>query len=63
MIFWGIFVMGVGHVILVASGAKALLSDGSAKGPFFVGIYILAIGAGKYSNARINVEKSLTSPR
>ncbi|KAJ9130966.1 Major facilitator superfamily transporter peptide [Pleurostoma richardsiae] len=48
MIFWGIFVMGVGHVILVASGARSLLADGSAKGPFFVGIYILAIGAAMF---------------
>ena len=47
MIFWGVFVMGIGHIILVVSSAKHLLADGSAKGPFFVGIYILAIGAGK----------------
>jgi len=46
MILYGIYVMGLGHVILVASGAKNLLANGSAKGPFFVGIYIIAIGAG-----------------
>jgi dipeptide/tripeptide permease len=46
MIVWGIYVMGVGHVILVASGAKSLLNNGQALGPFFVGIYIIALGAG-----------------
>jgi dipeptide/tripeptide permease len=46
MIVWGIYVMGIGHAILVASGAKSLLASGAAKGPFFVGIYIISIGAG-----------------
>lgn len=46
MIVWGIYVMGLGHVILVASGAKHLLATGASQGPFFVGIYIIAIGAG-----------------
>jgi dipeptide/tripeptide permease len=48
MILWGIWVMGVGHVILVASGAKHLLANGTAKGPFFVGIYIISIGAAMF---------------
>lgn len=47
MILWGIFVMGIGHAILVASGAKSLLASGAAKGPFFVGIYIISVGAGR----------------
>lgn len=46
MIVWGIYIMGIGHVILVASGAKSLLASGASQGPFFVGIYIIAIGAG-----------------
>jgi dipeptide/tripeptide permease len=48
MIVWGIYVMGIGHAILVASGAKSLLADGSAKGPFFVGIYIISLGAAMF---------------
>lgn len=47
MIVWGIYVMGIGHVILVASGAKSLLATGASQGPFFVGIYIISVGAGK----------------
>lgn len=50
MINWGIYVMGVGHVILVASGAKSLLASGAAKGPFFVGIYIIAVGAAMFKS-------------
>lgn len=46
MIVAGIYVFGVGHAILVASGAKNLLASGAAKGPFFVGIYIISVGAG-----------------
>ncbi|KAK3330047.1 POT family-domain-containing protein [Apodospora peruviana] len=48
MIIWGIYVMGVGHIILVASGAKSLLATGAAQGPFFVGIYIIAVGAAMF---------------
>jgi dipeptide/tripeptide permease len=48
MIVWGIYVMGLGHAILVASGAKSLLANGSAQGPFFVGIYIIAVGAAMF---------------
>lgn len=46
MIFWGVIICGVGHVLIVAGGAKTLIDDGTAKIPFFIGVYILAIGAG-----------------
>jgi dipeptide/tripeptide permease len=48
MITWGIYVMGIGHAILVASGAKHLLATGASKGPFFVGIYIISLGAAMF---------------
>jgi dipeptide/tripeptide permease len=48
MIFWGIFVMGLGHIILLASGAKSLLESGNATGPFFAGVYILSIGSAMF---------------
>jgi hypothetical protein len=47
MIFWGIIVCGIGHVLIVAGGAKELMDKGTARIPFFLGVYILAIGAGK----------------
>lgn len=47
MIFWGVIVCGIGHVLIVAGGARQLLENGTAKIPFFLGVYILAIGAGK----------------
>ncbi|KAI6361789.1 hypothetical protein MCOR25_006407 [Pyricularia grisea] len=47
-IWWGVFVMGIGHVILVASGAKDLLANGNAKIPFFIGIYTIAIGSAMF---------------
>lgn len=48
MIFWGVIVCGVAHVLIVAGGAKALIANDTAKIPFFIGVYILAIGAGKF---------------
>ncbi len=47
MIFWGVLVCGVGHVLIIAGGAKQLIENGTAKIPFFIGVYILAIGAGQ----------------
>ena len=47
MIMWGVYVCGVAHVLIIAGGAKALLDNGTAKIPFFIGVYILSIGAGK----------------
>lgn len=47
LICWGVAVCGVAHVIMVSSGAKHLLATGQSKGPFFLSVYILSIGAGK----------------
>lgn len=48
MIFWGVIVCGVAHVLIVAGGAKALIANDTAKIPFFIGVYILAIGAAMF---------------
>ncbi|UNI24458.1 peptide transporter ptr2 [Purpureocillium takamizusanense] len=48
MIFWGVIVCGVGHVLIVAGGAKQLIENGTAKIPFFIGVYILALGAAMF---------------
>jgi dipeptide/tripeptide permease len=48
MIFWGIILCGIGHVLIVAGGAKTLIENDMAKIPFFLGVYILAVGAGKF---------------
>lgn len=48
MIFWGIIVCGIGHILIVAGGAKELMDHGTARIPFFLGVYILAIGAGEF---------------
>lgn len=47
MIFWGIILCGIGHVLIVAGGAKSLIDNDTAKIPFFIGVYILAVGAGE----------------
>lgn len=47
MIMWGVYVCGVAHVLIIAGGAKSLLDNGTAKIPFYIGVYVLAIGAGK----------------
>ena len=46
MIFWGVILCGVGHALICAGGAKTLMDNDTAKIPFFIGVYILAVGAG-----------------
>ncbi|KAL4780646.1 POT family-domain-containing protein [Aspergillus varians] len=48
MIFWGVLVFGVAHVLMVASGAPSLLADGSAKAPYFISLYMLSVGASMF---------------
>lgn len=49
IICWGVAVCGLAHVLMVASGAPTLLANGGAKAPFFLSVYTLSIGAGKFS--------------
>ncbi|KAH7400404.1 peptide transporter-like protein [Cadophora sp. MPI-SDFR-AT-0126] len=48
MVFVGVFICGISHVIMVASGAKSLLANGNAKIPYFISLYVLAIGAAMF---------------
>lgn len=47
LICWGVVVFGIAHVLMVVAGAKNLLANGTSKAPYFLSVYILAIGAGK----------------
>jgi len=47
LICWGVLVFGIAHILMVAAGSKSLLASGEAKAPYFLSVYILAIGAGK----------------
>jgi dipeptide/tripeptide permease len=47
MICSGIAVVGVAHVLMVAAGSKSLLASGQAQIPYFLSLYILAVGSGK----------------
>ncbi|KAL4913050.1 hypothetical protein BDW62DRAFT_220929 [Aspergillus aurantiobrunneus] len=48
MICYGVLVFGVAHVLMVASGAPTLLADGGAKAPYFISLYMLAVGASMF---------------
>ncbi|GAB1192599.1 hypothetical protein APSETT444_001792 [Aspergillus pseudonomiae] len=48
MIFWGVFVFGVAHVLMVGATAPALLANGGAKAPFFISLYMLSVGAAMF---------------
>ncbi|KAK2623926.1 hypothetical protein QTJ16_006560 [Diplocarpon rosae] len=48
MVFWGVVVCGVAHVLMIAAGAPQLLADGGAKAPYFISLYMLAIGAAMF---------------
>ncbi|PBP23644.1 major facilitator superfamily transporter peptide [Diplocarpon rosae] len=39
MVFWGVVVCGVAHVLMIAAGAPHLLADGGAKAPYFISLY------------------------
>jgi len=47
MIIYGVFVCGLGHIVLMAATAPSVLVAGHAVAPFMIGLYVLAIGAGK----------------
>ncbi|EPE07595.1 general substrate transporter [Ophiostoma piceae UAMH 11346] len=48
LICWGVGVFGIAHILLVVAGAKTLLENGNSKAPFFLSVYILAIGAAMF---------------
>ncbi|KAG6106950.1 hypothetical protein E4U13_007171 [Claviceps humidiphila] len=48
MMFWGVILCGVAHVLIVAGGARELIENGTAKIPFFLGVYILAVGSAMF---------------
>ncbi|KAI0016687.1 MFS general substrate transporter [Xylariomycetidae sp. FL0641] len=48
LICWGVGIFGIAHVIMIAGGAKSLLANGQAKIPYFIGLYILSIGAAMF---------------
>lgn len=48
MIFYGVFVFGVAHVLMMAGTSKELLANGNAKIPFLISVYILSIGAAMF---------------
>jgi len=48
MIIYGVFVCGLGHIVLMAATAPSVLTGGHAVAPFFIGLYVLAIGAAMF---------------
>ncbi|KAK0710765.1 POT family-domain-containing protein [Lasiosphaeris hirsuta] len=48
IICYGIAVCGIAHILMVAAGAKDLLANGNAKAPYFISVYMLAVGAGMF---------------
>lgn len=48
VIFYGVLLCGVGHVLIILGGIPSLIHNETAKIPFFLGVYILAIGAAMF---------------
>ncbi|KAI9048259.1 hypothetical protein LZ554_008054 [Drepanopeziza brunnea f. sp. 'monogermtubi'] len=48
MVFWGVIVCGVSHVLMIGAGAPSLLANGNAKIPYFISLYMLALGAAMF---------------
>jgi dipeptide/tripeptide permease len=55
MIIWGVYICGIAHIIILASGTPSLLQAGHAAAPFMIGLYVLAFGAGKMSIPALRV--------
>lgn len=49
LIVWGVWVCGIAHVLMLASGAKSLLEAHHSAAPFIISLYVLAVGAGMIS--------------
>ncbi|KAJ8128225.1 hypothetical protein O1611_g5411 [Lasiodiplodia mahajangana] len=48
IICYGVGVFGIAHVLMVGAGSKDLLANGTAKAPYFLSVYILAVGAAMF---------------
>jgi len=48
LICYGIGVFGVAHALMIVSADKGLLASGNAKIPYFISLYMLAIGAAMF---------------
>ncbi|KAL1301405.1 hypothetical protein AAFC00_005664 [Neodothiora populina] len=48
LICWGVVVFGVGHVLMTGAAAPSLLQSGRAQAPYFLSVYILAVGAAMF---------------
>lgn len=48
LICYGVGVFGVSHVLMVGSTARSLLANGNAETPYFISLYILAVGAAMF---------------
>ncbi|PTU19737.1 hypothetical protein P175DRAFT_0524075 [Aspergillus ochraceoroseus IBT 24754] len=48
MICWGVLVFGIAHALMVGSTAPTLLANGGAKAPYFISLYLLAVGAAMF---------------
>lgn len=49
MVCYGVAIFGVAHVILIIAAIPKVIQSGKAFGPFALGVYSLAIGAGMYT--------------
>jgi dipeptide/tripeptide permease len=48
LICWGVAVCGIAHIIMVGAGAPSLLQHQKSAAPFFVSVYMLALGAAMF---------------
>lgn len=48
LICWGVVVFGVAHALMIVSASKDLLASGNAKIPYFLSLYMLAVGAAMF---------------
>ncbi|GMG32136.1 unnamed protein product [Aspergillus oryzae] len=56
MIYWGVFVFGIAHVLMVGATAPNLLANGGAKAPFFISLYMLSVGADQMPNTKAKIK-------
>lgn len=50
VVFFGVFVAGLAHIILVVGALPSVLQRGAGMAPFIIGLLILALGAGLFKS-------------
>lgn len=56
-ICFGVFIMLIAHIVMILAGIPSVLRAGHAEGPFYLSVYLLAIGSGMSASSLVDHEE------